>query len=94
MKLIFYLNLIHLGFRNYTIPSSHRKFSVKKGVLRNFENFTGKHLFQSFFFNKVLSQKEALAEVFSCEFCEISKNAFSTIFSAIFSVFTMTLKFQ
>ena len=47
--------------------------SVKKGVLRNFEKFTGKHLRQSFFYNK-----ETLAEVFSCEFCEISKNTFST----------------
>ena len=27
--------------------------SVRKGVLRNFEKFTGKHLCQSFFFNKV-----------------------------------------
>ena len=28
-------------------------FSVKKGVLRNFAKFTGKHLCQSLFFNKV-----------------------------------------
>ena len=27
---------------------------VKKGVLRNFTKFTGKHLCQSLFFNKVL----------------------------------------
>ena len=27
--------------------SSHRKCSVKKGVLRNFAKFTGKHLCQS-----------------------------------------------
>ena len=27
--------------------------SVRNGVLRNFEKFTGKHLLQSFFFNKV-----------------------------------------
>ena len=32
--------------------SSHRRCSVKKGVLRNFANFTGKHLCQSLFFNK------------------------------------------
>ena len=43
----------------------------KKGVLRNFVKFTRKHLCQSFF-NKV-----TLAQVFSCEFCEISKNTFS-----------------
>ena len=33
--------------------SSHRRCPVRKGVLRNFANFTGKHLCQSFFFNKV-----------------------------------------
>ena len=27
--------------------------SIKKGVVRNFAKFTGKHLCQSFFFNKV-----------------------------------------
>ena len=62
--------------------SSHRRYSVKKGVLRNFAKFTGKHLCQSLFFNKVaglqLYRKETLAQVFSCEFCEISKNTFST----------------
>ena len=30
-----------------------RRCSVKKGVLRNFAKFTGKHLCQSLFFNKV-----------------------------------------
>ena len=45
----------------------------KKGVLRNFAKFTGKHLRQSLFFNKV-----TLARVFSCKFCEISKNTFLT----------------
>ena len=33
--------------------SSHQRCSVKKGVLRNFAKFTGKHLCQSLFFNKV-----------------------------------------
>ena len=59
----------------------------KKGRLRNFAKFTGKHLRQSLFFNKVADlrpeacnfiKKETLAQVFSCEFCEISKNIFST----------------
>ena len=58
----------------------------KKRVLRNFTDFTGKHLCQSLFFNKVASlrpeacnfiKKEALAQVFFSEFCEISKNTFS-----------------
>ena len=54
-----------------------------KGFLRNFVKFTGKHLRQSLFFNKVaglrpatLLKKETLAQVFSCEFYEISKNNF------------------
>ena len=39
----------------------------KKGVLKNFTKFTGKHLCQ-------IIKKETLAQVFSCEFCEIFKN--------------------
>ena len=61
--------------------SSHRRCSVRKGVLRNFTKFTWKLLCQSFFFNKVaglrsstLSKKETLAQVFSCEFYKISRN--------------------
>ena len=56
---------------------------MKKGVLKNFAKFTGKHLYQSLFFNKsaVLRPatllKKRLAQVFSCEFCEIFK---STLF--------------
>ena len=42
--------------------SSRQEVFNEKGVLRNFTKFTGKHLCQSF--------------VFSCEFCEISKNTF------------------
>ena len=33
--------------------SSHQRCSKKKGVLKNFVKFTGKHLCQSLFFNKV-----------------------------------------
>ena len=33
--------------------SSHQKSSLKKDVLRNFTKFTGKHLSQGLFFNKV-----------------------------------------
>ena len=36
--------------------SSHRICSVRKGVLRNFAKFTGKHLCHSLFFNKVASK--------------------------------------
>ena len=33
--------------------SSHQRCSIKKGVLRNFKKFIGKHLCQSLSFNKV-----------------------------------------
>ena len=61
--------------------SSRPEVFCKKSVLRNFAKFTGKHLCQSLFFNKVAGRpatllKKTLAQVFSCEFCEISKNTF------------------
>ena len=46
-------------------------------VLKNFKEYTGKHLYQSLFFHKVAGlrpevrnfiKKETLAQVFSCEF--------------------------
>ena len=68
---------------NFTDRSSHQRCSVIKGVLRNFAKFIGKHLCQSLFFNKVADlepcnfiKKETLAQVFSCAYCEISKNTF------------------
>ena len=66
---------IELGFPikgNMTVRSSLPEVFCKKGALRNFLKFTGKHLCQSLFF-----KKEALAQVSPCEFCEISKNIFS-----------------
>ena len=47
----------------------------------NFAKFTGKCLCQNLFFNKVAGlrlfiKKETLVQVFSCKFCEISKNTF------------------
>ena len=61
------------------IRSSGPEMFRQKGVLRNFAKFTGKHLCQRLFFNKVAGQacKETLAQVFSRECCEISKNTFS-----------------
>ena len=60
--------------------SSRPEVFCEKGVLRNFAKFTGKHLRQSLFFNKVAAcnfiKKETLAQMFSCGFCEISKNTF------------------
>ena len=59
--------------------SSRPEVFCKKVGLRNFAKFTGKQLCQSFFLNKVAGlKKETLAQVFSWEFCEISKNTFFT----------------
>ena len=38
---------------------NHQRCSVRKGVLRNFTKFTGKHLFQSLFLNKVAGLRSA-----------------------------------
>ena len=56
--------------------SSRREVFCRKDVLRNFANFSGKHLYQSLFFNKVpglslFFKKETLAQVFFREFCDI-----------------------
>ena len=53
----------------------------KKDVIRNFAKFIGNRLCQCLYFNKVegFIKIETLAQVFSCEFCEISKNTFSYI---------------
>ena len=62
--------------------SSRPEVFYKKVVLRNFAKLKGKHLCQSLFLIKLQAEaynfikKETLAQVFSCEFCEISKNTF------------------
>ena len=62
--------------------SSRLEVFCKKAVLKNFAKFTGKHVCQSLFFNKVAAQacnfiiKEILALVFSCESCKIFKNIY------------------
>ena len=45
--------LIECILKDLMDRSSHSKCSVTKGVLGNFAKFTGKHLCQSLFFNKV-----------------------------------------
>ena len=50
--------------------SSHPEVFCKKCFLRKCAKFTRKHLCQNFI------KKEALAQVFSCEFCKTSKNTF------------------
>ena len=42
-----------ISIASFLIRSSHQRCSLGKGVLGNFAKFTGKHLCQSLFFNKV-----------------------------------------
>ena len=62
--------------------TSHQRCSVEIGILKNFPKFTGEHLRQSLFCNKIAGLrsatllKETLAQAFSYEFCEIFKNTF------------------
>ena len=41
------------------VRSSHQRCSVRKGVLKNFAKFTGKHLCKSLFFNEVAGLRPA-----------------------------------
>ena len=50
----FYISLSNIFSLYFSFPHIfHRRCSVRKGVLRNFAKFTGKHLCQSLFLNKV-----------------------------------------
>ena len=75
--------LVPFSPRGSCFRSNYQGCSVKKDVLRNFAIFAGKYLCQGLYFNKVADacnviKKETLTQVFSCEFCEISKNTFFT----------------
>ena len=64
--------------------SSHRNFSVKNGVLKNFANFQENTCVRVSFLIKLQAEacnfikNETLTQVFSCEFCKIFKNTFFT----------------
>ena len=55
--------MVHIRWFTYFLirwlGTSHQRGSIKKGVLRNFTKFTGKHLYQSLFFNKVAGLRPA-----------------------------------
>ena len=61
----------NIGKKRFKVETlSHLRCSVGEGVFKSFTKFAGKHLCQSFLL------KKRLAQVFSCEFCEIFKNTF------------------
>ena len=68
---------------NMTIRSSHQRCSIRKGVLKNFTKFTGKHLRQSLFFEKVaglraatLLKKKLWHRCFPVNFVKFSRTTF------------------
>ena len=81
---------------------SHQRCSLKKGVLKNFTKFTGKHLCQSLFLIKLqawdlqLIEKETLAQVFSCKFWKTCKSTFFTehLWTTASSVGTFKVKYS
>ena len=56
--------------------SSHRRSSVRKAVLRNFEKFTGKHQCQRIFFNKVADPRHRALRWLIQQKAAISNNYF------------------
>ena len=49
----FLLTLLRVTVSYSLVRSRHHRFSIKKGVLKTVAEFTGKHLYQSLFFNKI-----------------------------------------
>ena len=68
---------LHVNTKN-----SHPKMFCQKGFLKIFAKFIGKHLRSSLFlvkfqiFSPADLKKEAPAQMFFCELCEISKNTY------------------
>ena len=74
------MNVLEFFLTSYLRFNRSNRLEVfcKKGVLRNFAKYTGKHLCQSLLFEACnFIKKETLAKVFFWEFCKISKNTFS-----------------
>ena len=68
---------------NFKSEAVAQRCSVKKGVLRNFENSQENSSVRVSFLIKLQTEacnfikKETLIQVFSCKFCEIAKITFS-----------------
>ena len=67
------------------VRSSHRRCSMKKGILKNLSKFTEKHLCQSLFFNKVAGLGPAILlkrwlwhKCFPMNFVKFSRTPFFT----------------
>ena len=77
--LLLYENTYHTIPCKKSYRSSHQRCSLKKGVLRNFAKLTGETPVSEPLFLQASAnfiKNETLAQVFSREFCKISKNTF------------------
>ena len=72
-----YVDVYLLYFGN-TFKSSRSQVFFKIGVLKNFANFTGKHLCWSLLLIELQAwrSKETPTQVFSCKICDIFKSTF------------------
>ena len=75
-NILFLTDLTNWHNHNQQFRSTRPEMFCKKGVLRNFANFTRKHLSQSLFLNKAAGISPA--QVFSCEFCKFLRTPFLT----------------
>ena len=62
-----YIYIIKIIYEHSNFRSSHQRCSVKKGVLKNFTKFTGKHLYRSFFLIKMVNFAKSLGKHFFTE---------------------------
>ena len=60
----FYITLQLHNCKSISFRSSHPEVFCEKGVLRNFTKFTGKHLCQSLFSNKVAEIKILIKQLY------------------------------
>ena len=75
---------MYTSLKLFPFRSSRHEVFCRKGVIRSFAKFTGKTCTRVSFLIKLQAwacnfiKKETPAQVFSCEFCEITKNTFFT----------------
>ena len=78
----------------HNVRKSYLRCFVRKGVLRNFAKFTGKHLRQSLFLNKVTEHLWTTASIMSCDYRILIHLSFCRIFFEFFSVGLVKVKLQ
>ena len=71
----------------YLFKSSDQRCFIKKGVLRNFTKFTGKHLCSSLFFNKVAGLRQLVNRIMDAIFTECYFCFFSCLVDCILGKF-------